>query len=194
MLNHVITREFAWFYPWLRSMSGALMAFERRCHTLEPTALANEVLAKLLTWRGELSEDTEKSLRVLAVTVAKQTLIDHGRRYASRRKYMSFLRGEFREHTANTHPASIQTRLAAILDAIDELASIDEPMAGLIRLRFFEGYTHQQAAEILGLSPRTAARRWAFAKAFLADAISRADSDDDAERDKTSEGIHSPFG
>ncbi len=176
MLTHVIHREFAWFYPWLRSMSGTLMAFERRSHTLQPTALANEVLAKLLSWHGELTDNSEKSLRVLAVTVAKQTLIDHGRRYTSRQKYMDFVRDELRDPRAQSDPPSIQSRLAIILDAMEELASIDESIADLVRLRFFEGYTHQQAAQMLNLSPRTAARRWAFAKAFLADAVARADS------------------
>jgi DNA-directed RNA polymerase specialized sigma24 family protein len=65
-----------------------------------------------------------------------------------------------------------------VLHAIEQLESVDANLAGLVRLRFFEGYTHEQATRKLGLSPRTASRRWAFAKAFLSEAIRREEEDD----------------
>ncbi|MCU0707397.1 MAG: ECF-type sigma factor [Pirellula sp.] len=173
MLSQIIHRELVWFYPWLRRMAGALMASERRSHTLQPTALANEVLAKLLAWKGDLSKDTEKSLRLLAVTVARQTLIDHGRRFASRRRHLTQIRDEQRACTVPSEAAPLNTRVTMVLEAIESLKTIDPQLSDLVRLRFLEGYTHQQATRMLGMSPRTAARRWAFAKAFLAEAISR---------------------
>jgi RNA polymerase sigma factor (TIGR02999 family) len=176
MVPQIIHRELVWLYPWLRSMASRLMASERRSHTLQPTALANEVLAKLLAWRGELSEDTEKSLRVLAITVAKQTLIDRGRRHTHRKQYVQRMREQLLRSDTPEHTQPAGGRVAIVLDAIERLESIDPDLATLIRLRFFEGYTHAEATEKLGLSPRTAARRWAFAKAYLADAISKSEA------------------
>jgi DNA-directed RNA polymerase specialized sigma24 family protein len=77
---------------------------------------------------------------------------------------------------------SLKNRLAAVVDAMEELESIDPTLSSLIRYRFFQGYSLQKTAELLDLPPRTAARRWAFAKAFLADAISSLES-----REKTSD-------
>jgi|LakMenEpi03Aug12_release.lakeMendotaPanAssembly.Ray.scaffolds.fasta_scaffold05318_20 RNA polymerase sigma factor (sigma-70 family) len=182
MLNHVIQREISWFYPWLRRVTQSLMTYECRSHTLQPTALANEVLAKLLAWRGSLSGNAELSLRQLAVTIARQTLIDHGRQRVIRAAYRKEMVNQQRMQMQKLENISLQNRLAAVVDAMEELESIDPTLSSLIRYRFFQGYSLQKTAELLDLPPRTAARRWAFAKAFLADAISSLES-----REKTSD-------
>ena len=176
MLTQVIQRELFWFYPWLRRMASVLMAFERRSHTLQPTALANEVMSKLLSWHGEVSDNSEHSLRLLAITIAKQTLIDHARRRLTRASHWEQVCEDHRMRTEHQRHASAQTRLTALVGATEELDSIDPILASMVRLRFFEGYDLQQTAQILGLSQRTAARRWAFAKAFLADAVAKAEA------------------
>jgi RNA polymerase sigma factor (sigma-70 family) len=157
-------------------MSNALMAFESRSHTLQPTALANEVLAKLLAWRGEVTGNTEQSLRMLSITIAKQTLVDHGRRRSTRGNHWEQVCDQHRARLEQQQSPSVRNRLTAVLDAIEEMDSLDPVLANLVRLRFFEGYNLRQSAQMLGLSHRTAARRWAFAKAFLADAIANAES------------------
>jgi DNA-directed RNA polymerase specialized sigma24 family protein len=161
MLTQVIQRELNWFYPWLRKLSGALMAHESKSHTLQPTALANEVLSKLLAWRGGLSGNEEHSLRLLAITIAKQTLVDHGRRRSIRETRWQQVCEVYRTRIQRPSDASVQTRLSVVIEAIEELESIDTNLASMVRLRFFEGYNLQQIAQILQLSPRTAARRWA---------------------------------
>jgi RNA polymerase sigma factor (sigma-70 family) len=173
MLQQIISRELVWLYPWLRKMAGALVALERKSPTLQPTALANEVLARLLAWRGELSGDTEASLRILATTVAKQALIDRGRRRMHRQRHLDRMRYKQQSSSQTSEPGAMHSRVATVLIAIEQLETVDADLAGLVRLRFFEGLTHEQATRKLGLSPRTAARRWAFAKAFLADAVRR---------------------
>jgi RNA polymerase sigma factor (TIGR02999 family) len=57
--------------------------------------------------------------------------------------------------------------LLALDEALTELAQRDPPAAELVELRFFAGLTQQQAADLLGISPRTAARTWAYARAWL---------------------------
>jgi RNA polymerase sigma factor (sigma-70 family) len=57
--------------------------------------------------------------------------------------------------------------LLALHEALDELATLDPPAAELIKLRFFAGLSHTQAAELLGLSRSAADRTWLFARAWL---------------------------
>ncbi len=175
MLHQIISRELVWFYPWLRKLAEGMMAKERTSATLQPTALANEVLARLLSWRGDLSGETEASLRILATTVARQALIDRGRRRVHRERHLERMAYEQRWENSTAEAKASQSRIAIVLAAIEQLESLDPQLASLVRLRFFEGCTHEQATEKLGWSLRTSARRWSFAKAYLADAIRRSE-------------------
>ena len=57
--------------------------------------------------------------------------------------------------------------LLAINEALEELARADAPAAELVKLRYFAGMTVEEAAEALGIPPRTAYRNWAYARAWL---------------------------
>jgi RNA polymerase sigma factor (TIGR02999 family) len=57
--------------------------------------------------------------------------------------------------------------LFALDDALSRLAEEDPQSAELVKLRYFSGLSNKQAAEVLGISPRTADFRWAFARAWL---------------------------
>jgi RNA polymerase sigma factor (sigma-70 family) len=57
--------------------------------------------------------------------------------------------------------------MLAVHDALDDLAAESPPKAELVKLRYFAGLSHQEAAKALGLSRATADRYWAYAKAFL---------------------------
>jgi RNA polymerase sigma factor (TIGR02999 family) len=57
--------------------------------------------------------------------------------------------------------------ILALDDALTKLAAEDQVSAELVKLKYFAGLTIAQAAEILGLSSRTADRRWAYARAWL---------------------------
>ena len=63
--------------------------------------------------------------------------------------------------------------LLALDEALTRLAAADARKADLVRLRYFAGLTLQQAAELLGISRATADRHWAFARAWLYDAMTR---------------------
>ena len=171
MLQSYISTEIGWFYPWLRKLSGKLIASEYRGKTLQPTALANEIILKLLRWNGELDGEKERSLRILATTIAKQTLIDLGRRRSHREGYLRSCRESQNCSDTRGSNSDVQSRVQSVLAAIEQLETSDVDLARLVRLRFFEGYSLVEATEILGMSQRTAARRWSFAKAYLADAL-----------------------
>ena len=57
--------------------------------------------------------------------------------------------------------------LLALDEALDRLAAADPQAAELVKLRYFAGLTLEQAAEALGVAPRTADFLWAYAKAYL---------------------------
>jgi DNA-directed RNA polymerase specialized sigma24 family protein len=64
-------------------------------------------------------------------------------------------------------------QLLAIDDALETLARKNKPCAELVQLRFFTGMTLDEAAQAMGIARRTANRYWAFARAWLFDALSR---------------------
>lgn len=168
-LKQTIQRELTWFYPWLVQFSRRLLGSERPGHTLQPTALAHEVLGKLMTWEGEMVDSSQRDLQQLAASVARKTLIDSGRRYTTRQKALARITAEEQERQQMT-PQAIEELLAAL----EQLQHFDPQIARLVELRFFEGYSQEEAVEILGISPRTAARKWQFAKAYLAKQVVQA--------------------
>ena len=69
-------------------------------------------------------------------------------------------------------PTEKEDDLLAVHEALDLLAAEDPEKAELVKLRFFAGLTLEEAGEVLGFSERTAKRHWAYAKAWLVDAMS----------------------
>jgi len=168
MLQKTIQREICWLYPWLVQFSRRLLGGERVGHTLQPTALAHEVLSKLIRWDGEMSDGSKRGIQQLAASVARKTLIDSGRRHQTKVKILQHLAGEGKKKDSSSlQPEAIEN----LLMALDRLRDFDAEIARMVELRYFEGYSRQEAAEVLNLSPRTAARKWAFAKAYLAKSI-----------------------
>jgi len=161
--KQMIQRELTWFYPWLLKFSKRLLDNERQGHTLQPTALAHEVLGKLLVWEGEVGDSSQRGLQQLAASVARKTLIDSGRRFSVRQKALNHVKAEAREYQ-EIRPHSFDQ----LLVALEQLQKIDSQISRLAELRFLEGYSEEEAAEILGISSRTASRKWKFAKAYLA--------------------------
>ena len=77
--------------------------------------------------------------------------------------------GRRREELATDHLAAPapDEKLLALDTALQKLAELDPEKARLVELRFFAGLTGEQAARILGISPTTADRHWAYARAWL---------------------------
>ena len=97
------------------------------------------------------------------------------RRRAHRELYLERMRHE--QSNENLIGEATASRVRIVLEAIEELESVDVQLASLVRMRFFEGRSLAEATQLLGMSPRTAARRWAFAKAFLLNSIQRSEAD-----------------
>jgi len=155
-MKPLLSSNVHWFYPWLKKLSTKLLASENTV-TLQPTALANEVILKLLSWDGSLAGDTTTGLKRVASKVARQMLTDRGRKQGAKRRYIQ---------------SHAYAQVQEMMDQrAQRLRTIDPILGDLVVLRFFEGLDIDAAAEKLGLSRRTAIRRWSFAKAFLKERI-----------------------
>ena len=162
MLRQTIEKELYWFYPWLKSLSHRLLSRERGGHTLQPTALTNEVILKLMAWEHTLEGEPDSALKKMAQTVSRQTLVDSGRRYRSRTKFIQSQLPRLCQ-SFSVQDAAVERVLVAMV----ELRELDPDLAQFVDLKCLQGYTLSEAADVLHWSERTAARRWKFAKAWL---------------------------
>jgi RNA polymerase sigma factor (sigma-70 family) len=169
-MKPLLSSNVHWFYPWLKKLSTKLLASENTV-TLQPTALANEVILKLLSWDGSLAGDTTTGLKRVASKVARQMLTDRGRKQGAKRRYIQSHAYAQVQEMMDQRAQSRGTRVLEIMEAVERLRTIDPILGDLVVLRFFEGLDIDAAAEKLGLSRRTAIRRWSFAKAFLKERI-----------------------
>jgi RNA polymerase sigma factor (TIGR02999 family) len=99
----------------------------------------------------------------------RRILVDRARRKRSRKRGGDRDRVEYVE--ANLAAPEAPDELLAVDEALDGLAAVDVQAAELVKLRYFAGLSIPEAAEVLGTSPRSADRLWAYARAWLRRAI-----------------------
>jgi RNA polymerase sigma factor (TIGR02999 family) len=148
----------------LRRMAERLMANQPRHHTLQATALVNEVWLKLMGHEALQGEDGKQAL-CLAAKAMRDVLVDHARR-KNRLKHcppgqvvpLDALQVAYEEHGGD---------LTALDSVLEKLAGLDEELGHLVDLHFWGGLTMEETAHALGVSKRKAERRWEFARAWL---------------------------
>ena len=158
-------------YHELRQLAAQKLAQEKPGQTLQATALVHEAYLRLVDvekaqhWnsRGHFFAAAAEAMRRILVNRAR----DKGR----------LKRGGGRQRVDLENicdPATIShDDLLDLDDALERLAGVHPGCAELVKLRFFAGMTLDQAAAALGLARRTADREWAFARAWLYDALGR---------------------
>jgi RNA polymerase sigma factor (TIGR02999 family) len=162
-------------YDELRKLAAQKMAQEQPGQTLEPTALVHEAYLRLVTpSKSPRRQEAERPgghwnsrghFFAAVAEAMRRILVEHAR---ARR---SVKRGGGRAHQqleqSNLAAPEDSEDLLALDEALDKLAQADKQSAELIKLRFFAGLTMDQAAEILGISTRTAHYVWAYARSWL---------------------------
>ena len=154
-------------YDELRKLAAAKLAQEAPGQTLQATALVHEAWLKLAgsnqpPWRGRAH------FFGAAAEAMRRILIDKSRRKASQKRGADRAREELHDSIQVRAPAA---EILAVHDALDALA-VEDPMAAeVVKLRYFVGMTIAEIADALGVSPRSADRHWAFARAWLKRAI-----------------------
>jgi RNA polymerase sigma factor (TIGR02999 family) len=155
-------------YQELRRLAAHKMANERPGHTLQPTALVHEAWLQLVDSPNQ-SWQNRAHFFGAAAEAMRRILIARARRKSRQR------RGSGAEHLdlENLEIASPapDDQLLALNDALDRFTALAPQPAELVKLRYFVGLKTEEAAEVLGISRATATRWWAYARAWLYDAI-----------------------
>lgn len=148
----------------LRRMAERMMRAERLNHTLQPTALVNELYLHLLT--GNRMDVQDRShFFALAAMAMRRILVDHARAKRSQKRGGQQLRVEI-EGLALAAPGNF-SQMLDLDQALDRLAKIDARQCRIVELRYFAGLDEDEIALQLGVSNRTVKRDWAMAKAWL---------------------------
>lgn len=150
-------------YGELHHLACRAMATQPRDHSLQATGLVNEAYLKLC--RGSWDIQDRHHFLLVAASAMRTILVDHAR---ARRRGKRTPPGE-RQMLDGLLDAVEQSALdvVALEDALERLRVRDPRMARLVDLRFFVGMSVDEAAVVLEMSPRQAAREWATARAWL---------------------------
>jgi RNA polymerase sigma factor (TIGR02999 family) len=152
-------------YDELRRLAAEKLGREKPGQTLDATGLVHEAYLRLV---GPVDHEPRKwsncsHFFVAAAESMRRILIDNARRKQTQKRGGDLKRHEL-ENVAGPEP---DEDLLALDDALQKLAAQDPAKARLVELRYFAGLTGEEAAEVLGISPATADRHWAFARAWL---------------------------
>jgi RNA polymerase sigma factor (TIGR02999 family) len=152
-------------YDELRRLAAQRLAQERPGQTLQPTALVHEAYLRLVGDDPGRPWDNRGHFFAAAAEAMRRILVERAR---SKRQLK---RGGGRARVF------LDPELIAAPEASDDLLVLDEALtklalqnpraAALVKLRYFAGLTNQEAAQALGIAPRTADFRWAYARAWL---------------------------
>jgi RNA polymerase sigma-70 factor, ECF subfamily len=137
---------------------------ERDGHTLQTTALINELYLRLSDLQ-QVDWQNRAHFFALCARQMRRILIDMARsRRSEKRGGGAFIVAldEAPEVTASSH-----ADLIAVDDALKALALVDERKSRVVELRFFGGLSVEETAEVLKISPETVARDWRLSKAWL---------------------------
>ena len=151
-------------YDELRRLAGSYMRRERVDHTLQATALVHEAYMKLVEQRS-VNWQSRAHFFGIAAQLMRRILIDHARGHTREKRG-----GDHQKVSLDEAFVFVEQRadeLLAVDDSLNLLAKIDPRQARIVELRFFGGLSVEEAAEVLGVSPKTVKRDWSVAKAWL---------------------------
>jgi RNA polymerase sigma factor (TIGR02999 family) len=150
-------------YDELRLLAAQKLAQEKPGQTLQATALVHEAYLRLVGGDGGQSYQNRGCFFAAAATAMRRILIDSARRKQTDKRGG----GRHRQQLEAVAAPEPDEELLALDEALHKLAAADPVKASLVELRYFAGLTGDQAAEVLGISPTTADRYWAYARAWL---------------------------
>jgi RNA polymerase sigma factor (TIGR02999 family) len=148
-------------YHELHRIAGRSMRAERPEHTWQPTALVHELYLRFLAG-SPVEWKNRAHFLAMAARQARRLLVEHARR-------RSFNAVKVQLGDRFDLPDLIDRDVLAVHEGLDELEKFDARSARVIELRFFGGLDEDAVAEVLGISPSTAKRDWAFGRAWLID-------------------------
>jgi|HubBroStandDraft_6_1064221.scaffolds.fasta_scaffold55028_3 RNA polymerase sigma-70 factor (ECF subfamily) len=151
-------------YDQLRRTARSLLRNERGDHTLQPTALVNDALMRLI---GKECLEWQSRAQFFAVSskIMRHILIDHARAHGADKRG-----GEFQKISLD-HVFAYEWRQAdsflSLNEALDRLQEFDPRLCSVVEMRFFAGMTEEEISDVLKVSVRTVKRDWQFARDWL---------------------------
>ena len=156
-------------YAELRCLAAQKLARESPGQSIEATSLVHEAYLRLVNVRKPQDWEGRRHFFGAAAEAMRRILVERARRRLSLKRGGGLAREPFDE--AMIAAPAIPHDLLALDEALQKLAETDPKAAELVKLRYFTGLTVKQAAEMLGIAPRTADQLWAYARAWLLDEI-----------------------
>jgi RNA polymerase sigma factor (TIGR02999 family) len=156
-------------YDELRRLAAEKLAGEGPGQTLQATALVHEAYLRLVDAEQARRWNGRGHFFAAAALAMRRLLVDRARRRRSRKRGGDRARVELNE--AGPAAAECPDEVLAVDEALAGLAAADPQAAELVQLRYFAGLSISEAAEALKMSPRSANRLWAYARAWLRRAI-----------------------
>jgi RNA polymerase sigma factor (TIGR02999 family) len=157
-------------YDELRRLAGCYFQRERRDHTLQATALVNEVYLRLVDQRNVQWKNRAHFFGIAAQQM-RRILVDFARSHQSAKRGSGAPKVSLENALVVANENTEQ--LLAVDETLSRLAAIDAQQARIVELRVFTGLTVEEIAEVLNISAATVKRDWAMAKAWLTREMSR---------------------
>jgi RNA polymerase sigma factor (TIGR02999 family) len=156
-------------YEELRKLATAKMAQEKPGQTLQATALVHEAYVRLVDGDKTQNWDSRGHFFAAAAEAMRRILINRARDKGRVKRG-----GHLRRLDLDKIELAVDTpddHLLALDQALEQLAEESEACADLVKLRFFAGMSVKDAGAAMGISSSTADRYWAYARAWLFEAL-----------------------
>jgi len=156
-------------YDELRQLAAQKLGHETPGQTLDPTALVHEAYLRLVGEGDDPHWDNRGHFFAAAAEAMRRILVENARRKGSRKRGGDRARADC--DVSQLAAPEVREDLLALDEALNQLAAAEPEAARLVQLRYFAGLTLGEAAKVLGVSPRTADRLWAYARSWLHQAL-----------------------
>jgi RNA polymerase sigma factor (TIGR02999 family) len=152
-------------YDELRKLASSKLSHEPAGQTLQATALVHEAYLRLLGDASPPQWDSRGHFFAAAAEAMRRILVDNARRKNRLKRGGDQVRQEL--DASDIVAPEPGEDLIALDEALSKLAGVDRDAAELVQLRYFAGISIPEAAQSMSISPRTADRLWAYARAWL---------------------------
>lgn len=151
-------------YNELRRLASQKLAAEKSGQTLQATALVHEAYLRLVDAQHQQKWDSRGHFFAAAAEAMRRILVENARRKQRQKRGGELRRVDLDEANLTASPPET---LLDVDEALTRLAEEDPAAAEIVKLRYFVGFSIEEAAESLGISRATAYRHWTYAKAWL---------------------------
>jgi RNA polymerase sigma factor (TIGR02999 family) len=152
-------------YRELRRLAARRLARDAAGRTLEPTALVHEAYLRLVDQDQANEWNSRGHFFAAAAEAMRRILVERARHKQTAKQGGRFVRRPIENLEVAVDSPSED--VLALDEALTKLAAEDPVKAELVKLRYFAGLSHQEAAQVLEISRATADRYWSYAKAWL---------------------------